>query len=252
MADTSPIPSTSHFRFDPLTGAEETVFGPGGGAAEVLWLVGRLARAPDGARLDMTALGASEADRLSAALYAAIYGDRAECRLRCRGCDEGYEFALALSDLIAAQDADRPGPPDAEGWWRLDAEREVRAPTLADLKACPDPEALAARLTRGPAGDPGPVAEFLERAAPLMSVDLQTACPHCGAEESVRFDLAVYFAARLAGERPFLVRETHLIAGRYGWSHAEIMALPRDERRTYAGLIENERGASLRSARRQA
>lgn len=238
-------------RLEPLTGRDEARFVPGSGMADVVALIGRLARRMDGAVLDIEALGASEADRLAASLYTEIYGDRAECRLSCRGCGQAYEFTLALSDLIAAQDADRPPPPD-EGWWRLDEGCEVRAPTLADLADAPTPAALAERLSRGPACDPENIAAFLDRAAPLLSVDLDAACPHCARAETVRFDLSAYLAARLAQERPFLIRETHLIASRYGWTHAEIMALPRADRRAYAGLIEAERAAAQRARRRLA
>ena len=93
------------------------------------------------------------------------------------------------------------------------------------------------------------VGEFLERAAPVMSFDLDAPCPHCNAAELVRFDLARYLAVRLAAERPFLLRETHLIASRYGWSHGEIMALSRTDRRAYAGLIEAERASAQRPRR---
>jgi hypothetical protein len=238
-------------RLDPLTGHDEAFFAQGSAAPDVVALIARIAHGPDGAALDLPAFGASEVDRLVAALYTSLYGDQAECRLRCRSCGDDYEFTLALSALIATQDAERPSPPE-DGWWRLDEGCEVRAPMLADLADAPDPAALAARLSRGPACDPEAIAAFLDRAAPLLSVDLAAACPHCGQTESLRFDLAAYLAARLSSEKPFLIRETHLIAARYGWSHSEIMALTREDRRAYAGLVEAERAAAQRGQRRLA
>lgn len=214
-------------------------------------LLGRLARDHSGTAVDLQRLGVSEADRLLAALYDELYGDDAECRMRCTGCGDGYEFVLTLSELIAAQDAARPESPGPDGAWNLPDGRRLRGPLLADLTAAGGPEGLAARLIveGDPYRDPEAVAEFLERAAPVLSLDLDASCPHCGAAEVVRFDLARYLAARIAGERPFLVRETHLIASRYGWSHREIMALTRADRRAYAGLIEAERASSYRARR---
>jgi hypothetical protein len=233
-------------------GADELAFGPGSGAAGVTGLLARLVHDGAGEPLDLATLSISQTDRLLAALYTALYGPRAECQLRCGACPEPYEFTLDLDEIIAAQDSERPGPCDEEGCWTLPDGRRLRAPALADMGD--DPATLMTRLivAGDPALSPAMVDDWLERAAPLLSLDLDAACPHCQHHAVVRFDLAVFLAARLAGERPFLLREVHLIAARYGWDRTEIMALSRDERRTYAGLIEGERSAGLRLARRSA
>ena len=44
-----------------------------------------------------------------------------------------------------------------------------------------------------------------------MTLDFDTSCPQCDIGSSVRFDLASYLMRRLAGERPFLLRETHML-----------------------------------------
>lgn len=234
-------------RLRPITGRDELAV-TAYDYSSVHGLVSRLASGSSGPALDLGQLTVSEIDRLLAALYDMLYGDSAECRVRCGGCGEAYEFTLSLSQMIAAQDAERPDPPDADGAWTLPDGRRVRAPRLEDLEVAGTPGALLERLllsSDAPA-DTEALSAFLERAAPVLSLDLDAACPHCAAAERVRFDLAHYLAARLAGERPFLVRETHLIASRYGWSHGEIMDLSRDDRRAYAGLIEAERASAQR------
>jgi hypothetical protein len=238
----------------PLCGSDEALFEPSSGPDAAIMLLRRLGRDADGGWLDVDGLDVSQADRLLAAVYTATYDDRAECRLSCAACREGYEFTLALSELIATQDAQRPGPADGEGCWTLADGRRVRAPTIGDVANSVGARDLIARLVvKGdPEADAEAVSGWLERAAPVLTIDFDAACPHCGHSASVRFDLATYLAARLAVERPFLVRETHLIAARYGWSRREIMALSRDERRAYAGLIETERAAGVRLARRTA
>jgi hypothetical protein len=236
----------------PLTGADEVALSMDAGPKAAIGLLRRLARQSDGSPLVIDTLTVSQIDRLLAALYRTLYDDRAECRLRCKGCGEGYEFTLLLSDLIAAQHREAVGSPDADGCWALPDGRRVRAPTLADMAAAAGPEALLARVVVAgdPCREPDAVTDFLERAAPVLSLDLDAACPHCSRREAVRFDLAHYLSARLASERPFLIRETHLIASRYGWSLPEIMALGRADRRAFAGLIEAERTAGQRIARR--
>lgn len=231
-----------------VTGADEASLEVSGRGAYAL--LRRVARSDDGSPLAIDSLPISDCDRLLAAIYADLYGDSAECRVDCRACEEAFQFTLHLSEIIAAQDAEKLPPPGADGAWELPDGRRVRAPTLADL-ATADPDELVRRLlVAGESqSDESQVEQFLERAAPVLSIDLDVDCPNCGSHDSVRFDLAHYFSARLAGERPFLIRETHLIAARYGWSQREIHSISRSDRRAYAGLIEAERASAQRARR---
>src|ERR1044072_5385214 len=96
----------------PLTGADEVALADAAAPHAAIALLRRLAHAPDGSPLAVNALTVSQADRLLAALYRALYDDRAECRMRCKDCGEGYEFTLSLSGVIAAQDRERTGAAD--------------------------------------------------------------------------------------------------------------------------------------------
>lgn len=238
---------TVHLRA--LTGRDELAVTPGDPAAAIT-LLRRLARRPDGGTLDPGLLTVPRADRLLAAIHDMLYGPRAECRVRCAACRQPYEFTLVPDELIAAQDAARPPPPEADGAWTLDDGRRVRAPRLDDVAAANGPAALLATLvvSGDPTVAPDVINAFLENAAPSLALDLDAPCPHCASPQTARFDMARYLAQRLAAERPFLLREAHLIASRYGWSHAEIVDLTRADRRAFAGMIEAER-ASLQRRR---
>ncbi len=234
-------------------GSDEMQFGAGSGAGEAIGLLRRIVQPGDGLPSGFDSLDVSHVDRLLAAVYTLLYGDAAECRLTCAQCRTGFEFTLSLAELIRVQDAERPGPTGPDGYWTLPDGQRVRPPTLGDVAATTQGRALVERLTdAGVVSDPDAVADWLETAAPVLSIDLDAACPNCGHVAAVRFDIAAYLAARLAGERPFLMREIHLIAARYGWSRAEILGLGRDERRAYATMIEGERAAGMRLARRSA
>jgi len=242
----------STIRLRPMTGQDELMVNAAD-STSVLSLLSCLATDENGGSLDLGQLDISQVDRLLAGLYEVLYGDQAECRVHCRFCGEGYEFSLILSELMATQDAARPEPPGPDGTWTLPDLRRVRAPKLIDITSVPDLESLLARLvvSGDPSLDSAMVTDFLERAAPLLNLDLEAVCPHCEQEQIARFDLARYFASRLAGERSFLLREAHLIASHYGWSHHEIMILSRTDRRAYARLIEAERTGArpIRSVR---
>ncbi|WP_404337171.1 hypothetical protein AB2M62_01415 [Sphingomonas sp. MMS12-HWE2-04] len=243
------IPSLPPARFQlrRIAGGDEATLAPER-PGEPSRLLAALVRDEAGAPVDIGAMLAAVHDRLLAQVYRAEIGDTASCRATCASCDQPFEFALDLAELIAAQDREAAlaGTPDADGYWAVESV-QMRAPTIADA-ATREPNSLFAALCISP---PEPehhasLSAFLERAAPLLALDLDATCPHCQAEQQLGFDLPRFLVRAIGNERPFLIRETHLIAARYGWSHAEIMALPRDDRRAYAALIESERGAALR------
>lgn len=230
-----------------ITGADEAALSaerPG----EPTRLLAALLRGADGAAVDMAALPAPVHDRLLAEVFRLDVGPRATCRAACTACSEPFEFDLAIAEVVAAQDAEaaKIGPPGADGRWTVAGHR-VRVPLLGDAQGGDTPALMSALCDAPPdikmIVD---IAAFLEQAAPLLAFDLDAACPHCAAAQRLAFDLPRFLVRAVAHDRPFLIRETHLLAARYGWSHAEIMALPRDDRRAFATLIETERSASLR------
>lgn len=212
-------------------------------------LLERLVAGRDGEAVDVLALPVAVHDRLLAAIYTLEYGEKLSCQATCASCAQIFQFRFALPALLASQDeaAAEAGLPGEDGFWETPSGARLRPPDLRD-SAAGAPEGLLARIAESPvpAEDVEDLAAFLEKASPILSIDLDAACPGCGASQSVAFDLARFLVRALAGERPFLIREVHLIAARYGWSHAEIMALPRADRRAFATLIESERSASLR------
>ncbi|HEX8511862.1 MAG TPA: hypothetical protein VF688_02005 [Allosphingosinicella sp.] len=244
------IPSLppADFLIRPMDGHSEAAVVPDRpGMATVL--LERLVVGTDGGAVDVLALPVAVHDRLLAHLYRLEYGEDVSCQASCRACAQPFQFRFALPALLTSQDEDagEAGLPSDDGCWETPSGVRLRPPVLSDA-AAGAPEGLIARIARlpVPAEEVENVAAFLEKASPILAIDLDTACPGCGAAQSVAFDLARFLVRALAGERPFLIREIHLIAARYGWSHSEIMALPRADRRAFATLIESERSASLR------
>jgi hypothetical protein len=184
-------------------------------------------------------------DRALAGLFEREFGSTVDARAHCTACGEPFAFGFAIGPIIAAQTARAAATGvalDAEGFWVL-GEGRLRPPTLGDVLRSDAPDTLLTALSEG-AIDAERADALLDAAAPLLSIDLETACPHCLARQTVAFSIGAYFVECLAAERPLLIRETHLIASRYGWSHESIMALPRGDRRAYAHLVVAERSAA--------
>ena len=86
----------------------------------------------------------------------------------------------------------------------------------------------------------------MEQVGPLLDMDLDASCPHCGISQRVRFDIQSYLFRALGYERQFLIYEVHCIARAYGWGYQEILNLTREDRRTFVGLIKSARPAPRR------
>ncbi len=167
---------------------------------------------------------------------------------RCGACGAAFEFGLPLAALAAAEAAAPPSlcvtlpgrPPlslrrptgdDLRGWraagWtsRQDA---VRAMLGALWIAGPLP---------GPEDEPA-LAAALGALDPLVAFAVDCQCPGCGAAQAVSIDLEGIALSRLAARQDALLLDVHRLASSYGWTEAEVLAVPAARRRRYLALIE--------------
>lgn len=108
-------------------------------------------------------------------------------------------------------------------------------------------EALAAivrSLVVEPAGEPvlepaqlAPLAAAMEAADPLVAFTIRTRCPHCERESELPVDLEAAALRELAQHRRTVLREVHEFARHYGWTEAEVLAVPPARRAEYRKLI---------------
>ena len=232
------------------TGEDELVAAEGNAAASSRLLDRLITRVNDaGGLVDTSTLSVSEHDRLLTAIFTRLYGDKADCHAACGSCGEAFEFELPLDRILTeqAEEAARWGEPDAEGWWTAEQGVRFRAPTASEALVT-DVDSLRALCLEGEPPDSFDLEAALAGAAPTLSLDVAVTCPHCDTAQNARFDIARHLARSLQRELPFLLREAHLIASTYGWSHGEIMALSRNDRRAFAGLIAGERAGERRAS----
>ena len=122
-----------------------------------------------------------------------------------------------------------------------------RIPTAADQLAVaglPDAaEALAQRCIRPAAlavEKRLQVEAAMEWMAPSLSNDLLGVCPVCDAEVTVYFDVRHYCLHELKEHAAFIYEDIDILARRYHWAEADILALPRNRRAIYAELARRE------------
>jgi hypothetical protein len=188
-------------------------------------------------------------------------GERIACVLSCPdpACGEQMDLDLQVHDLLL--------PPSAQvqEWYETtitDQEAtysaRFRLPTGVDQEAAVHlsavtPETGAALLLQrclacvydanGTPVDPPPATVISQLPALMAALDpqaelrLRLTCPVCDGVFSTLFDTASYFFQELFSRTGQIYREVHWLAFYYHWSEAEILAMTRQKRQHYLGLL---------------
>jgi uncharacterized protein (UPF0212 family) len=168
----------------------------------------------------------------------------------CPDCGEPIEMVLRAADLLG-------GEPLTEIAVSLDGyELRLRPPNSRDLAAASHPDTARARIElleqclmearyRGApalaAALPEAVVEEAERrlgeADPNSDIRIAAACPACGAEQRMTFDIVAFFWREIDAWSHRMLREVHTLASAYGWGEEEILALGPVRRQCYLDLV---------------
>lgn len=200
------------------------------------------------------AAGAAPTDSIGAgnaallALRTRLFGAPWRLRAACPACQTECEFVADSATLAAGL----APPPDAASP-RIagdGGELTLRLPTLSDLAslaATPDSAAAAGMLLTCCLGEAQPampgqdildrIEAELERCDPGAVLTFALDCPDCGHVWQAVIDIApaLWAEVQAAAERTLL--EVDALAREYGWSEAEVLALPPTRRAAYLQLV---------------
>jgi hypothetical protein len=217
-------------------------------------LLARLVKWPAGSDAHTHELTAPDRDRLLAAIYQRAFGRKINSTATCTACSSPYDLGFVLDDLLAVLDhsagsSSAQALPD--GTFHTSSGLRFRLPTARDemevslLPLEKAVRALASRCVVAPsAGDSlSELEDAIEEVAPVLDLNIDTACPECGARQEVRFDMQFYLLSAIERERAHVLREIHQIASAYRWSLREILGLERSDRGALVQLIEGDLAA---------
>jgi hypothetical protein len=217
-----------------------------------------LAAAGTGTADELARLPLGRRDALLLQLHGATFGDRLDGLADCPSCGTAVELTLACAELLS-------GVPEAEaeptmlevaGWalhWRPPDSEDMAA-----AAACPDAgegsALLLARCVRdakSPAGEPvAPpelpehvvvaLADAIVKADPLAEVIVELVCPQCTDAWEASLQIGAFVWARLQAAGQRLLRDVDALARAYGWTEAEILALPPGRRAAYLALVGHD------------
>jgi hypothetical protein len=188
---------------------------------------------------EASALTAPERDRLLAEIEMRTFGRRILGAPSCVACGEQFSSEFRLDELVSTLWAE---PPPVElalpgGALRVPTGADELAVAGAPLESAV--AALVARCAEGNAVELAQASRALAESVPVLDLELDAACPECGANNALNFNIQSYLLRALAAERKRIPRHMHMLARAYGWSASEILALPRSTRAELVRLVED-------------
>lgn len=195
---------------------------------------------PD-AVLEQDTLG--QRNRRMLQLHAALFARAIEARVACPECATQNEFAVPCDQMLAAPIAEA----DAIVELAVDGgTARFRQPRLADIAASANDNDHKASLvgrcclegaTDLSASEVDALAAQYEALDPLANIIIGTPCAQCGSAISATVELADFVSSDIGRLVDGLLRDIDCIASAYGWSEAEVLALPSDRRARYVAMI---------------
>jgi hypothetical protein len=195
-------------------------------------------------RRALAALSIGERDALLLEIRRLVAGDRLCGICRCEACGEGNEF-----DLDAAVLPRPAAPPDRVVTAMVGGRNlRVRLPNSFDLAAvvdAPDDDAATRAIVERCLLDEVPIDDHvvgavdraMEAAEGVAAVAVNFACSACGAANRAPLDIASFLWVELAERIARVVDDVDILASAYGWSEADILAMPERRRALYVERV---------------
>ncbi|MEZ5628223.1 MAG: hypothetical protein R3E34_11960 [Rhodocyclaceae bacterium] len=181
------------------------------------------------------------------ALRRAHFGGQLPAWVDCPACGERMEFTLDAADLPPVPaGGDTPIVVDGHRFRRPSSRhlaapaqhhgpRRGRAGAAAPLRRG---QRGAARRCRSPGDAAGRGRKRHRSRRPLGRPRAGLACPACAHETEVSFDIASYLWEELDSHARRLLDDVHALAGAYGWSEPQILALSDARRAAYLARVQ--------------
>lgn len=193
---------------------------------------------------DAAPLGAQRLQVL--ALHRRVSGDALPLRCQCPACGDELAFDVDLQALASAL----PTPVQQEHTLAVEGRTlHFRLPALADVAAADTPdvedfvERLLARCVVDAAGlspqQRAVLAERMETLDPAAALSFAVDCPACAHRWDAAFDPARSLWAFVQARAEQTLLDIDVLARRYGWNEAEVLALSPTRRRAYLQLAES-------------
>ncbi len=194
------------------------------------------------ARSTLARLPIHRLDSLLLASRVLAFGTRLEGVAICPACGCKIDASVDLSPLapIPTEDGGTIDVGDQAVSFRIPDSRDLaEAVLVADLGSAESILLERCQLT-GPASATAAQAidAEIERLCDAASLELRMACPQCQNEFVASVDIGHFFWEELVSYAGRLIEDVDVLAARYGWAEADILAMPERRRLRYLERLQ--------------
>jgi hypothetical protein len=204
---------------------------------------------------ELSALSIGQRNTCLFALRQHTFGSALRARAVCPVCGGALEFNAAVTDLCDfARTPTRAGTRELRAAGYTVAYRLLDSRDLARAVDGGELAAARARLIQAcvvrahdgvrdvpaselPAEVVAALADEVSAADPQADVRVALACPHCGHEWTLPFDIGPFLWTEIDTEARRLLTEVHTLARAYGWNETEILAMSAARRQLYLEMV---------------
>jgi hypothetical protein len=199
--------------------------------------------------LDPDGRSLARRDAALLSLHQERFGETLHCAGECPGCGVSVELELPVAQLLPRSVPEVGLTVESDGFVV-----EFRLPTPDDLASVTDERAFgercvvaARRLDDGlsveavalPDGVLAAMGEAMALLHPAGGLRVDITCAGCSERWNAGLDVTTFVAARARIEALRVLAEVHALAGAYGWTETEVLAVPRARRRRYLELVHS-------------
>ena len=209
---------------------------------------------PGVSRDTLGALSIGQRDAELLRLREALWGPRMAAIAECLACRERLELPLDIREILA--DSNPTGSGEI-AFSLADYSIVYRLPTTLDIAAAESEETpesarslildrcvLSARQGTAlvnseqlPPEVVAGIAESMAEADPLADIQLNLTCPACRHTWRASFDIVSFLSTEVEAWAWRILSEVHTLAGAYGWTERETLALSPTRRQFYLEMV---------------
>ena len=192
----------------------------------------------------------ADRERALVAIYQNTYGPKVNSVVKCNTCNQPFDLDFKLDEVVNSfrpQGEIKKEDVNGRYVYTTDTNLSFRLCTGADELAVMGMDALQAEveimrrcLLEGEMDSvKSELPDLMEKVAPLFDTEFDANCPECSSKQKFHFNLQQYLLTSLIQEKKQLTLEAHSLATAYNWGLAEILELPRTQRRMFMNLLDS-------------
>ena len=164
---------------------------------------------------------------------------------QCPACDDTVEFEVSIDQLLDTNGRRASIEPlvidGVEVVWRPPTSSDLIAAASATNAEDAAESIYRACVQSAPASDAvrAAVAEAIAAADPLAEVIVGLECPECAENFSAEVDVSRHALLGFERQVRSLLRDVDILATRYGWTEAEVLAVPDKRREAYLAMADS-------------